>query len=111
MSEKILIVVGDGGESYETWFARHRFEEAGYQVVAAPSKRRLNLVIHDFEPGWDTYMERPGYSMESDLTFKDVVPGEYAAVLCIGGRAPEYLRNDPRVLELSSNDVRRRQRA
>ena len=55
LSQKILIVVGDGGESYETWFARHRFEEAGYDVVvAAPSRRRLNLVMHDFEPGWDT---------------------------------------------------------
>jgi protease I len=101
LSEKILIVVGDGGESYETWFARHRFEEAGYEVVvAAPSKRRLNLVMHDFEPGWDTYMERPGYIMESDTTFKEVNAVEYLAVLCIGGRAPEYLRNDPVVLTI-----------
>ncbi len=99
--KKILIIVGDGGESYETWFAVHRFQEAGYQTcVAAPSKRRLNLVIHDFEPGWDTYMERPGYIMESDLTFDEVVVDEYEAVLCIGGRAPEYLRNDPRVLAI-----------
>jgi protease I len=99
--EKVLIIVGDGGESYETWFAVHRFQEAGYVTeVAAPSKRRLNLVIHDFEPGWDTYMERPGYIMESDLTFDEVKPEEYIAVLCIGGRAPEYLRNDPRVREI-----------
>ncbi len=101
MSKKILIIVGDGGESYETWFAVHRFQEAGYVThVAAPSKRRLNLVIHDFEPGWDTYMERPGYIMESDLTFADVSPKDYEAVVCIGGRAPEYLRNDPRVLAI-----------
>ncbi len=101
MKEKILIIVGDGGESYETWFAVHRFQEAGYQtVVAAPTKKRLNLVIHDFEPGWDTYKERPGYIMASDATFEEVVPSEYVAVLCIGGRAPEYLRNDKRVLDI-----------
>jgi protease I len=98
---KILIVTGDGGESYETWFAVHRFQEAGYETrVAAPSKKRMHLVMHDFEPGWDTYKEGPGYVMESDLTFDDVVVGDYEAVLCIGGRAPEYLRNDPRVLAI-----------
>ena len=101
MSQKILIIVGDGGESYETWFAVHRFQEAGYETrVAAPSKRRLNLVIHDFEPGWDTYIERPGYGAESDLTFDEVRTEEYQAVLVLGGRAPEYLRHDSRVLNI-----------
>lgn len=101
MAAKILIIVGDGGESYETWFGVHRFQEAGYETrVAAPSKKRLNLVIHDFEPGWDTYVERPGYAMESDLTFEQVVVADYVAVLCIGGRAPEYLRNNERVLQI-----------
>ncbi len=101
MAKKILIIVGDGGESYETWFAVHRFQEAGYETrVAAPEKRRLNLVIHDFEPGWDTYKERPGYVMESDLTFDDVVVRDYEAVVCIGGRSPEYLRNDSRVIAI-----------
>ena len=101
MSKQILIITGDGGESYETWFAVHRFQEAGYVPrVAAPSKRRLNLVMHDFEPGWDTYKESPGYVMASDLTFDDVSVAEYEGVLCIGGRAPEYLRNDARVLSI-----------
>jgi protease I len=101
MTKRVLIVTGDGGESYETWFAVHRFQEAGYETrVAAPSKRRLNLVMHDFEPGWDTYREAPGYIMESDLTFADVQVEDYDAILCIGGRAPEYLRNDPRVVAL-----------
>lgn len=97
----ILIITGDGGEAYETWFAVHRFQEAGYETrVAAPSKRRLHLVMHDFEPGWDTYKEGPGYAIESDLTFDEVKVAEYDAVLCIGGRAPEYLRNDQRVLNI-----------
>lgn len=98
MPRKILIIVGDGGESYETLYANHRFMEDGYvPVVAAPSKRALNLVIHDFAPGWDTYVERQGYSWNSDITFADVVVSDYAGVVVIGGRAPEYLRNDERV--------------
>ena len=48
MSKRILLITGDAGESYETLFALHRFREAGYEpVVAAHSKRRLNLVMHD----------------------------------------------------------------
>jgi protease I len=98
---RILIVTGDGGESYETWFAVQRFQEAGCETrVAAPSKRRLHLVMHDFEPGWDTYKEAPGYGMESDLTFDEVHADEYEAVVCIGGRAPEYLRNDQRLIAI-----------
>jgi protease I len=101
MTQRILIVTGDAGESYETLYAVHRFREAGYEsVVAAPSKRRLNLVMHDFEPGWDTYVERVGYSLESDLTFAEVKVADYVAVVMMGGRAPEYLRNDPRVIEI-----------
>jgi protease I len=101
MSKKILIITGDGGESYETWFAVQRFQESGYEApVAAPSKRRLHLVMHDFEPGWDTYKESPGYAIDADLTFDEVVVSDYDGVVCIGGRAPEYLRNDPRVIAI-----------
>jgi protease I len=101
VSKRVLIITGDGGESYETWFAVQRFQEAGYAaLVAAPSRRRLHLVMHDFEPGWDTYKESSGYAIESDLTFDEVVTKDYEAVLCIGGRAPEYLRNDQRVLNI-----------
>ena len=96
------MVTGDGGESYEALYAVHRLQEAGYEVVvAAPSKRRLHLVIHDFEPGWDTYVERPGYGLESDITFSDVKVAEYNAILLLGGRAPEYLRNNAILIELT----------
>ena len=99
--KKILIITGDGGESYETLYAKHRFEEAGYEaVIAAPTKKMMNLVIHDFEPGWDTYIERKGYYVSSDIAIPDVNPADYIAVLCIGGRAPEFLRNDHNVLEI-----------
>ena len=101
MTKSILVITGDGGECYETLYAVHRFREAGYEArIAAPSRKRLHLVIHDFEPGWDTYVERPGYQVESDLAFDEVRVEDYDAVLVLGGRAPEYLRNDARVLEI-----------
>ena len=82
MPKRILVITGDAGESYECLYARHRLLEAGLvPVIAAPSKRRLHLVIHDFEQGWDTYVERQGYGAESDLTFDDVKVDEYGAVL------------------------------
>jgi protease I len=100
-TKKILIVTGDAGETYETLYAKHRFLEAGYEpVIAAPAVKLLNLVIHDFEPGWDTYVERKGYLVESNIAFDDVDTADYHSILLIGGRAPEYLRNDPRVIEI-----------
>jgi protease I len=101
MAKSILVITGDGGECYETLYAVHRMREAGYTArIAAPSRKRLHLVIHDFEPGWDTYVERPGYQVESDLAFDEVRVDDYDAVLVLGGRAPEYLRNDARVLDI-----------
>jgi protease I len=101
MAKKILLITGDGGESYEALYARHRFEEAGYvPVLAAPTKKRLKLVVHDFEPGWETYMEKPGYEQQADLALGKAKAKDYVAVVLLGGRAPEYLRNDENVLEL-----------
>ena len=99
--KKILIITGDAGESFEILYASHRLREEGYiPVIAAPTVKRMNLVIHDFEPGWDTYVERKGYIIESHISFNEVDPGDYEAVLMPGGRAPEYLRNDARVIEI-----------
>ena len=98
---KILVVTGDGGESYEALYAVHRLQEAGMQpVVAAPSRRRLHLVMHDFEPGWDTYVERQGYGLEADITFDECRAVDYEAILLLGGRAPEYLRNNAALLDV-----------
>jgi protease I len=98
---QILIITGDGGESYEALYAVHRFREAGWNpVVAAPSRRRLHLVMHDFEPGWDTYVEHPGYGLEADISFDEINVPEYEAVLLLGGRAPEYLRNHRQLLDI-----------
>jgi protease I len=101
MQHKILVITGDGGESYEALYAVHRFAEAGIPtVVAAPKKGPMHLVIHDFEPGWDTYIERPGYGMEAQITLADIQPDDYSAILLLGGRAPEYLRNHQPLLKI-----------
>lgn len=100
-NKKILILTGDAGESFEILYASHRFLEAGYQpVIAAPSVKRMNLVMHDFEPGWDTYVEHKGYQIESDISFDDVNPDDYHSLLIPGGRAPKFLRNDQRVINI-----------
>lgn len=101
MLKKILIITGDAGESFEILYASHRLREAGYTpVIAAPAVKRMNLVMHDFEPGWDTYVERKGYLLMADISFDDVNIADYTAVLMPGGRAPEYLRNDERVIKI-----------
>ena len=98
---KILVVTGDAGESYEALYAYHRLIEADHEpVIAAPSKRRLHSVMHDFEPGWDTYIERPGYGMEATASFDEVSAADYGAILILGGRAPEYLRHNARLIEI-----------
>ena len=93
---KVLILTGDAGESLEVMYPYQRLQEEGCEVrIAAPSKKKLQFVVHDFEPGYDTYTEKPGYSWDADLSFADVNPADYAALVIPGGRAPEYIRNNP----------------
>ena len=100
-AKKILVITGDAGERFEILYASHRLREAGFvPVIAAPAVKRMNLVIHDFEPGWDTYVERKGYLVEAEISFDEVNPADYEALLIPGGRAPEYLRNDTRVIQI-----------
>jgi protease I len=93
---KVLMLTGDAGESLEVLYPYQRLREEGYDVeIAAPTKKRLQLVVHDFVDGFDTYTEKPGYTWPADLAFEDVDPADYAALVVPGGRAPEYIRNDP----------------
>src|SRR5262245_11473447 len=93
---KILILAGDAAESLEVMYPYQRLLEEGYDVdIAGPSKKKLQFVVHDFVDGYDTYTEKPGYTWDADLAFSDVDPSDYAALVIPGGRAPEYIRNDP----------------
>src|SRR5947209_18813401 len=93
---RILILTGDAGESQEIYYAKYRLEEEGWQVhIAAPQKRAFLSVVHDFEPGFDTYTEKPGYRVLADVGFDEVDPATYQGLVLPGGRAPEYLRNNP----------------
>ncbi len=93
---KVLMLTGDAAESLEVMYPYQRLLEEGYEVeIAAPSKKKLQFVVHDFVDGYDTYTEKPGYTWDADLAFADVEPSDYAALVIPGGRAPEYIRNDP----------------
>jgi protease I len=92
---RVLLVAGDATESLDTWYPYLRLREEGVEVhIGAPAKKMLKSVVHDFEPGWETYVERPGYHIPADIAFADVDPGDYDGIILSGGRAPEYLRND-----------------
>src|ERR687891_2714512 len=93
---QVLIVTGDAAESLEVMYPYQRMIEEGYEVhIAAPSKKKLQFVVHDFVEGFDTYTEKLGYTWDADLAFADVDPSDYVALVVPGGRAPEYIRNDP----------------
>jgi protease I len=95
---KVLILAGDAAESLEVMYPYQRLLEEGYEVhLAGPEKKKLQFVVHDFVDGYDTYTEKPGYTWEADVAFADVDPADYVAVVIPGGRAPEYIRNDPDV--------------
>ncbi len=96
---RILILTGDAGESQEIYYAKYRLEEEGWHVdIAALEKRAFLSVVHDFEPGFDTYTEKPGYRVQADVGINDVDPSAYDALVLPGGRAPEYLRNKPKAV-------------
>lgn len=110
MRKRILIVTDDAGESQEIYYAKHRFAEAGWQpVIAASQKKLLNGVIHDFAPGWNTYIEKPGYLIQADTSFDKVRAADYQAMLLIGGRAPEFLRHHAKLIKLVREFHRRGQ--
>ena len=98
---RILLLTGDAGEAQEIYYAKYRLEEEGWTVhIAAPETRAFLSVVHDFEPGFDTYTEKPGYRVQADLGLDEVDPAAYHGLVLPGGRAPEYLRNKPRAVAI-----------
>jgi protease I len=103
---KILLLTGDAGEAQEIYYAKYRLEEEGWKVdIAAPTKRTFLSVVHDFEPGFDTYVEKPGYLVKADVGLDEVDPSAYHGLVLPGGRAPEYLRNKPKAVAIVKHFV------
>jgi protease I len=98
---RVLILTGDAGEAQEIYYAKFRLEEEGWLVhIATTGKRVFHSVVHDFEPGFDTYTEKPGYRVQADLGLDDVNASEYQGLVLPGGRAPEFLRNRPKAVAI-----------
>lgn len=98
---KILLLTGDAGEAQEIYYAKYRLEEEGWTVhIAALKKRVFHSVVHDFDPDFDTYVEKAGYRVEADVAIDEVDPAQYQGLVLPGGRAPEYLRNRPAAVNL-----------
>lgn len=103
MTPKVLIVVGDGAEVLDTMVPLYRLAEDFEVVVAAPAKRAYHLVQHDHDPNWDITIETPGYSLNSDVAFRDVVADDFIGLVLPGGRAPEFLRYDPHLIQITQH--------
>ncbi len=99
---KVLIIVGDATETVDTLYPYYRLIEGGFEpVVAAPEKRRYQMVLHEVKPGWTITKEWEGYSIMADIAFKDIKPEEYLGIFFSGGRAPEYIREDEDLLRIT----------
>ena len=101
---KILMLVGDFGEDYEIMVPFQALTMVGHDVHAVcPGKKAgeaIRTAIHDFE-GDQTYSEKRGHNFQLNATFDEIKPQDYDALVLPGGRAPEYLRLTPRVLEVT----------
>ncbi len=99
--KRVLLGISDFSESLETYYIRFRLMEEGVEpVVIAPAVKRLELVIHYDQPGYLSYVEKPGYPIDVDLATKDVDPAEYDGLILPGGRAPEELRLDKPLIDI-----------
>ena len=102
-AKRILFLTGDFAEDYETMVPFQALQMVGHTVHAVcPGKKagdKIKTAIHDFE-GDQTYTEKPGHLFALNASFDEVDAGNYDALMIAGGRAPEYLRLDDRVIAL-----------
>jgi protease I len=107
-AKKILMLVGDFVEDYEIMVPFQTLQAVGHEVHAVcPGKAagdKIRTAIHDFE-GDQTYSEKPGHNFGLNATFDEVKAEEYDALVIPGGRAPEYIRLNPKVLEMVKHFV------
>jgi len=102
-SAKILVLAGDFVEDYELMVPFQALQMVGHIVdVVCPGKKKgeqVRTAIHDFE-GDQTYTEKRGHNFTLNATFDEVNPASCDALVIPGGRAPEYLRLNQKVLDI-----------
>ena len=100
-AKKILMLVGDFVEDYEAMVPFQMLTMVGHTVHAVcPGKKAgetVKTAVHDFE-GDQTYSEKPGHNFAINATFDETDPADYDALVIPGGRAPEYIRLNEKVL-------------
>ncbi|MCG0993848.1 DJ-1/PfpI family protein [Acetobacter indonesiensis] len=100
---RLLMLAGDYVEDYEIMVPYQALLMLGYKVdVVSPGKKagdKVITAIHDFE-GAQTYSEKPGHNFELNATFDDINTDDYIGLIVPGGRAPEHLRMNARVIEI-----------
>ncbi|MGC8494701.1 MAG: DJ-1/PfpI family protein [Syntrophobacteraceae bacterium] len=102
-AKKILMLVGDYVEDYEVMVPFQALQMVGHSVHAVcPGKKsgdQVRTAVHDFE-GDQTYSEKRGHNFTLNVSFDDIEPEKYDALVIPGGRAPEYIRLNEKVLSI-----------
>ncbi len=102
-AKRILMLVGDFVEDYEVMVPFQMLQMVGHEVHAVcPDKKpgdQVRTAVHDFE-GDQTYSEKPGHNFGVNADFATTDPADYDALVIPGGRAPEYLRLNERLIEI-----------
>ena len=102
-AKRILMLVGDFVEDYEAMVPFQILTMVGHTVhTVCPGKNQgesVRTAVHDFE-GDQTYSEKPGHNFAINADFNAVSVGDYDALVIPGGRAPEYIRLNARVLDI-----------
>jgi protease I len=102
--DKVLIIVGDASETVDTLYPYYRLIEAGFTpVVAGPEKRVFQMVLHEVRPGWTITREWEGYQIKADVSFAEIDENDYVGIFFSGGRAPEYIRDDPDLIRVTKH--------
>ena len=110
-AKKIMMLVGDYVEDYEVMVPFQTLLAVGHRVDAVcPDKKegeQVRTAIHDFE-GDQTYSEKRGHNFTLNATFDEVKAEDYDALVIPGGRAPEYIRLNEKVLEIARHFAKKK---
>ncbi len=87
--KKILMFVDHIYEDLELLYPKYRLIEEGAGVVVAGPKAQ------------EVYKGKHGYPCTSDAAIADMREGDFVGLIIPGGFAPDQLRRDPKVLDLT----------